>query len=90
MITANIQQVTTRSQAKNMEWTKQDDIRKVAQAWVEKANEANAQRMRQKFATTTERMEGTTLTPNPIWQALVDYKITLTMEKLLQLVTQFQ
>ena len=40
-ITTEVQQVMTRSKAKSTEWAEQDEIRKVAQAWVEKANEAN-------------------------------------------------
>ena len=42
-ITTEVQQVTMRQQAKNTEWAEQDDIRKVAQAWVEKANTANTE-----------------------------------------------
>ena len=68
----------------------QDDICKEAQAWVEKANEADAERMRQESATTTAQMERTTLTPDLIWQALADYEITLTMDKLLRLVLRFR
>ena len=46
-IMAHIQQVTTRSQAKNKEWTEQDDIRKAAQASVEKENaEGNKKQMK--------------------------------------------
>ena len=53
-ITTDVQQVITRSQAKNTEWTELDDIRKAAQAWVEKANAANAEQMKQEVVTYTE------------------------------------
>ena len=44
-ISADIQQVTTRQQAKNADWMAQDEVRKAAQAWVEEANAANTERM---------------------------------------------
>ena len=44
---AEVQQVTTHSKLKAAEWEVQDDIRKEAKDWVEKANEANIDCMRQ-------------------------------------------
>ena len=43
---AEVQQVTTHSKLKAVEWEVQDDIRKVVKAWVDNANEANIDRMR--------------------------------------------
>ena len=40
-ITAEVQQVTTRSKAKTVEWEEQHEIRKPAKEWVIKANETN-------------------------------------------------
>ena len=45
-ITVEVQQVTTRQQTKNADWTVQEEIRKAAQAWVEKANMENTECMR--------------------------------------------
>ena len=73
-----------------MDWVVQDEIRKAAQAWVEKANVANKERMRQESANNSLPMEEDTLSPDPIWQALADCEITMTMEKLLRLVPRFR
>ena len=88
-ITTDIKQVITRSQAKSIEWVEQEDIRKATQDWVEKANLANTERMWQEFANTTAEREDTVVTPDPVWLALVDYEITMTMDKLLRLVPRF-
>ena len=61
-ITTDVQQVTTRNKAK--------EIHKVAQAWVEKANEANVERMRQESSHNATQVQDTVLTIDPIWQAL--------------------
>ena len=45
-ITVEVQQVTTRQQTKNADLVVQEEIRKAAQAWVEKANAANTECMR--------------------------------------------
>ena len=84
-ITVEVQQVTTRQHAKNAEWT-----RKAAQAWVEKENAANAERMKQESANANLRTEENALSPDPIWQALADCEITMTMDKLLRLVPRFR
>ena len=60
IITADVQQVTTRSKTKTSEWEEQDGIRKAAQEWVTKANAANVARMRQE--TTSAVPEGRTAT----------------------------
>ena len=73
IITADVQQVTTRSKAKTAEWEELDGIRKAAQEWVTKDNATNVERMRRES----------------IWEALVDCRITLTMSKLLNLVPRF-
>ena len=88
IITADVQQVTTRSKAKTVEWDEQDGIRKAAQEWVAKANAANVKRMRQDTAPSTTNV----LSPvevDPIWEALADRPITLTTRKLLNLVPRF-
>ena len=88
-ITADVQQVTTCSKTKMSEWEEQDGIRKAAQEWVTKANAANVARMRQE--TTSAVPEGRHDTEeNPIWDALADCPITLTMSKLLDLVPRFR
>ena len=83
IITTDVQQVATRSKAKTAEWEEEDGIRKVAQEWVAKANVANVERMRQESASGTIEVD-------PIWEALADCPITLTMRKLLNLVPQFR
>ena len=44
---ADIQQVTTRSKGKTMEWEIQEAIRKQAIEWVKKANERNVAKLEQ-------------------------------------------
>ena len=90
-ITTEVQQVTTRSQAKASEWEVQDDIRKATKFWVDKANEANIDRMHQDTAieATSSHTEDATMGEDPVWQALTDYQITFTMNKLLNLVPRF-
>ena len=46
--------------------------------------------MRQESANNVGPLEEDIISSDPIWQALVGCKITLTMEKLLQLVTRFR
>ena len=89
-ITAEVQQVTTRQQTKTADWAAQDEVRRQAQAWVEKANATNTERMRKESANTMELVEDEGPAPDPIWQALAGCEITLTMEKLLQLVPRFR
>ena len=89
IITADVQQVTTRSKAKTVEWEEQDGIRKATQEWVGKAVAANVERMRQDTAPGTTD----TVSPievDPIWEALADCSITLTMSKHLNLVPRFR
>ena len=85
-ISAEVQQVTTRQQATNVDWAAQDELRKTAQAWIEKAYAANAERMRQESAQQVGPLEQDLGSPNPVWQALAGCEVTLTMEELLQLV----
>ena len=89
IITADVQQVTTRSKAKTAEWEEQDGIRKAAQEWVTKANAANIERMRQESTSDTPEIKNT-VEADPIWEALADCPITLTMSKLLNLVPRFR
>ena len=89
IITVDVQQVTTRSKAKTTEWEDQDGIRKSTQKWVAKANATSIERMRQ------DSMPGSTdavsqVEVDPIWEAIVDWPITLTMSKLLYLVPRFR
>ena len=62
--TVEVEQVTTWQQAKNVDWAVQDEIRKAAQAWVEKANAANMERMRQESTNNSLPMEEDTLSPD--------------------------
>ena len=74
-----------RSKAKTAEWEEQDGIRKVAQEWVANANTTNVQWMCQDTTpVTTDAVIPTEV--DPIWEALADCPITLTMSKLLNLV----
>ena len=70
-------------------WEEQDDIRNVATTWVTKANEENVERIHQE-STLAAVMEDTPPVNDPIWQALADCPITLTMSKLLKLVPRFR
>mgnify|MGYP007046867641 CR=1 FL=1 len=86
---AKVQQVTTRSKAKMVEWEEQDEIGKETKEWVAKANAVNVERMRQDVAPATIDA----VIPSevdPIWEALANYPIMLTMSKLLNLVQQFR
>ena len=47
MVTVEVQQVTTRSMAKQSEWDIQEEVLKVANEWVEEANNNNVARMLQ-------------------------------------------
>ena len=87
---ANIQQVTTQQQAQNANWTAQDELRKTAQAWVDKANVANTERMRQESTQHLGPVEEDLGSPDPVWQALAGSEVILTMDKLLQLVPRFR
>ena len=87
-MTADVQQVTTWSKAKIVEWEEQDGIRKAAQEWVAKANATNVERMRQDTAPgTTDAVNP--IEVDPIWESLADCPITLTMSKLLNVVLRF-
>ena len=88
IITAEVQQVKMRSKVKTEEWEEQDEIRNATQEWVTKATAVNVEQMRQDVAPATIGAvilsEG-----DPIWEALADCLITLTMRKLLNLVPRF-
>ena len=88
IITVEVQQITTRSKVNTAEWEEQDEIRKAAQEWMAKANAVNVERMRQDAAPATSDTVISTEV-DPIWEALADCPITLTMSKLLNLVPQF-
>ena len=75
---------------KNVDWAVEDEIRKTTQPWVKKANAANTERMRQESANSVGLLEEDIISPDPIWQGLARYEITLTMENLLQLVPRFR
>ena len=90
MITAEVQQVTTRQQTKNVDWAAQDEIRKTAQAWVEKVNAPNTERMQEESTQQLSPLEEDLGSPDPVWQALAGCAVTITMEKLLQLVPRFR
>ena len=78
---ANIQQVTTRSKGKMVEWEAQKDIQKQATQWIEKANERNVAEVREQMKLPEETMM--TTNENPMWQALHDYQIMLPLGRLL-------
>ena len=89
IITVEVPEVTTRSKAKTAEWEEKDEIRKAVQEWVTKANAVNIERMLQDVTlATTDAVTPSDI--DPIWQALADCPITLTMSKLLSLVSQFR
>ena len=55
---------------KNADWAAQEEIRKTAQAWVEKANAANVERMQHEFTNQLGPLEKDILrSPDSIWQA---------------------
>ena len=58
---------------KNADWAAQEEIRKTAQAWVEKANAANVERMQHEFTNQLGPLEEDIRSLDPIWQALADY-----------------
>ena len=45
MVTTEVQQVTTRSKAKQSEWDLQEEVRKAAKEWLNKANNTNVASM---------------------------------------------
>ena len=55
-----------------------------------KCGEYDATRMRQESANNDGPIEENIISPDPIWQALAGCEITMTMEKLLQLVPRFR
>ena len=75
-------------QGEDDEWEEHDGIRKADQEWVTKVNAANIKRMRQELVSGIPKA-GSTVEADPIWEALVDCPITLTMSKLLNLVPRF-
>ena len=88
-ITTDIQQVTTRQQAKNADWAAEDELCRTTKEWVKKANAANAERMKQESALLGP-MEEDFGSPNPVWEALAGCGVILTMEKPLKLVPRFR
>ena len=76
-------------QGEDDEWEEHDGIRKADQEWVTKVNAANIKRMRQELVSGIPKA-GSTVEADPIWEALVDFPITLTMSKLLNLVPRFR
>ena len=89
-ISVEVQQDTTRQQEKNADWTTQDELRKTTQAWVEKANAPNMERMRQESVQHLGPFEEDPGSPDPVWKALAGSELILKMEKLLQLVPRFR
>ena len=69
---ADVQQVTTRSNAKTVEWEEQDGIRKAAQEWVTKANAANIERMRHESTSDTPEIRSPVET-DPIWDQALQF-----------------
>ena len=57
-------------------------MRRTAKEWVEKANVANAERMRQKSAQQLVPLEDLG-SPDPVWEVVADCDVTITMKKLL-------
>ena len=66
---ADIQQVTTKSKGKMMEWEAHEAIRKHATKWIEKPNEQNVAELKQQKETLAKFID-TILSKNPTWQAL--------------------
>ena len=87
MVTAEVQQVITRSKGKTAEWEAQEAIRKQATQLIKEANEQCAAEVRDQNRPRDE--ETTQPGENPTWQALQDCQIVLPLARLLQLVPRF-
>ena len=89
----DVQQVTTQSKAKTMEWETQEAVEKVAIVWVKEANKWNVDDMQQegaKYLPTFQSVgETDTIEEDPAWQALTECQIMMPLGRLLQLVPLF-
>ena len=81
-----VQQVTTQTKAKALDWEVQDEIRKTTKEWIVNANTQMGPESTpiRPMLTTEENDED-----DPIWQALADCEIKIPMQKLLELVPRF-
>ena len=100
MVTTYVQQVTTRSKAKQSEWDIQEEVRKVGKEWVEEANSNNVSRTLRENITlivTTDKFDNQQVDPSTttdaeddeFWKALADSKISLSLSIILKLVPHF-
>ena len=90
MVTAeatDFQQVTTRSKGKAAEWETQENIRKQATEWINKANERNVAEKQEQNARLKDPEKSTDY--EPTWQVLQECQIVLPLGRLLQLVPRF-
>ena len=71
MVTVEVQQVTTRSKAKQSEWDIQAEVRKASKEWVEEANNNNVARMLQEntrpIFTSCSRQADTNAEDDEVW-----------------------
>ena len=95
MVTAEVQQVTTHSKAKQSEWDVQEAVRKVGKEWVEEANNNNVTRMLQesnapnvtsdKSRSRQEEVPIETPDEDEEWKVLTDNHVSLRLIGLLKL-----
>ena len=97
MVVPEVQQVTTRSKGKQLEWEVQEAVRKMAKEWVEDDN-SNGARMMQENAISTYKanvqpikQSKPTLTPadKETWKVLADCQVSVPLPRLLKLVPRF-
>ena len=92
---ADVEQVTTRSKTQTTQWKIQDEVRQAANEWIENANKTNVDWMH------TEMQDITIGAPRPTqpydsieddqwWDALTNSRISLPLDKLLQLIPRFE
>ena len=92
MVMPKIQQVTTRSKSKQLEWGMQEAVRRAAKEWVEEANKNNVSRMLQdNEINQTNELLGAMAIPEQeeTWKILADCQVSLPLMGLLKLVPRF-
>ena len=97
MVKAEVQQVTTKSKAKQSEWDLQEEVRKASKERVNEVNNTNVARMLQESKEPMVKFDNqqndtcNTIKDEEaeIWQALADSKIFLSLSALLKFVPHF-
>ena len=90
MITAEVQQVTTRSKAQQTQW-----VRQAAKEWIEKTNNTNFDPMNTEMkditiGASTSSKPIDLLDDDPTWQALTSCEVSMPLNKLLHLLPRFK